>query len=153
MNINRFFVESLGWTYDCLWNNREFYSLYGYTIVDHGEWYISSKSDWYSIEYVDEELLKEFTELIKKKQEIIENPDKHTYLEYKEATENIRRFYSRNKKRKEKDKKPCPESERLWEEWESKQKKLTPEEEKEDIFNKLMDHLMSAYYKEEDNGD
>ena len=95
--MDRKFVESLGWTFGSSWANRDVYNLGDFMIIEHnGSWSIANGADWYAIEDTGEEMLTEFTNLIKKLYEIYNNPENHTLAEYFKAGEDIRTFYNKN---------------------------------------------------------
>lgn len=92
--MTRKFVESLGWKYSGLLNNREFYDFRGFTLVEHnGEWSIAKKGYWYGTDDVDEKMLTEFTDLIKTYYKIYDESEHHTLFEYQVAIEDITNFY------------------------------------------------------------
>ena len=94
--MDRKFVESLGWEYACLWNNRDFYQFHGLQIMEHnGSWSITRGEDNYFIEDVGEEMLTEYTNLVKKFCEIYDDPENHTLAEYNKAVKAIKDFYDK----------------------------------------------------------
>ena len=94
--MNREFVEKLGWKSNGYWANREVFSQYHYTIIEHnGCWYIPKDDDLYYIENVDEKILEEFTYILKTKHKIETNPKEYTLFQYKECIENLLDFYDK----------------------------------------------------------
>ena len=90
----------LGWIDSGWFNNRTIYTLGGYQIVEHNcDWFISKSNEWssslYKIWVKDEEIIREFTDLIKKVMENMSNPDKCTLAEYWENKKNIQEFYNK----------------------------------------------------------
>lgn len=90
----------LGWIDSGWFSNRTIYTLGGYQIVEHNcDWFISKSDNWssslYKIWVRDEEIIREFTDLIKKVMENMSNPDKCTLAEYWENTKNIQEFYNK----------------------------------------------------------
>ena len=90
----------LGWIVSGWFSNRTIYTLGGYQIVEHNcDWFISKSDNWssslYKIWVKDEEIIREFTDLIKKVMENMSNPDKCTLAEYWENKKNIQEFYNK----------------------------------------------------------
>lgn len=90
----------LGWIVSGWWDNRTTYTLGGYQIVEHNcDWFISKSNEWssslYEIWVRDEEIIREFTSLIKKVMENMSNRDKCTLAEYWENKKNIQEFYNK----------------------------------------------------------
>ena len=92
--MDRKFVENLGWKYSGNWANRDFYCIGEFQIIDHNDdWCISRDEDWYAIDVDGEEILSEFTNLVKKYYEIYNDPENHTLAEAFKAKKSISNFY------------------------------------------------------------
>ena len=91
--MDRKFVESLGWEYVDLWANREFFHYGNFTIMEHNcSWSVVKGGDNYFIEGLDEEMLTEYTNLIKDYYKVCNDPENHTLAEYWKAVEGIGKF-------------------------------------------------------------
>lgn len=90
------FVESLGWKYNCLWNNREFYSIEHFNILNHiNDWFIVLDDDLYHLKITSADMLVEYTNLIKTFLNIKHNPDIFTLKQYIAAENNIKDFFQK----------------------------------------------------------
>ncbi len=93
------FVKSLGWKKSGDWANRDFYTFMGhrnFNLVEHnGCWFISKNDDWYFIEDATDEMIAEFTDIIKEIQYCEKNPDKVTLAEYNKSLSKLKNFYSK----------------------------------------------------------
>ena len=97
--MDREFVESLGWKYKYNWANRDFYKIGQYYILEHnGDWFICVDDDLYFFQIKFKHTLEEYTNLIKKRTEIVNAPTKHTLQEYWDINNEIDDFYTKCKK-------------------------------------------------------
>ena len=104
--ITKDFVESLGWTVDFLWNDKTmfFYKDTNYSIFEYnGDWGIMDPyAKSFELIYCDmtSEHIKNFTELIKSLEQILDNPLTTTGLyDFIEASAKMRAFVKEMKER------------------------------------------------------
>ena len=103
--ITKEFVESLGWKFDYLWNNRMMFSYKdsNYSIFEHnGDWGIMDPyAKSFEFIYCDmtSEHIKNFTELIKSLEQILDNPTATALYDFIEASAKMRAFVKEMKER------------------------------------------------------
>ena len=104
--ITKDFVESLGWTVDFLWNDKTMFSYKdtNYSIFEYnGDWGIMDPyAKSFELIYCDmtSEHIKNFTELIKSLEQILDNPLTTTGLyDFIEASAKMRAFVKEMKER------------------------------------------------------
>ena len=96
--ITKEFVESLGWKFDYLWNNRAMFSYKdsNYSIFEHnGDWGIMDPYSKFELIYCNmrPEHIKNFTDLIQNLEQILDNPLTTTGLyDFIEASAKMRAF-------------------------------------------------------------
>ena len=60
-------VESLGWKYRTTWTNRAIYNIGPFRLVEHNcSWSIAKDDDLYYIEDADENIIREYTDIVTK---------------------------------------------------------------------------------------
>ena len=104
--ITKEFVESLGWTADFLWNDKTMFSYKdtNYSIFEHnGDWGIMDPyAKSFELIYcgMTSEHIKNFTELIKSLEQILDNPLTTTgFYNFIEASTRMRAFVKEMKER------------------------------------------------------
>lgn len=93
-------LTDLGWVNSGWFNNRTIYTLGRYQIVEHNcDWFISKSDEWssslYKVWVRSEDVIREFTALVKNVMENMSKPDKCTLAEYWENCKKIQEFYNK----------------------------------------------------------
>lgn len=102
--ITKEFVESLGWKFDYLWNNRMMFSYKdsNYSIFEHnGDWGIMNPYSKFELIYCNmrPEHIKNFTNLIKSLEQILDNPTATALYDFIEASTKMKDFVKKMKAR------------------------------------------------------
>lgn len=90
-------VKSLGWKHTGTWANRELYSIGKYfQLVEHnGCWFISKGEDFYYVEDADENMIREFTDIVKRIMKNLKNPDDYTFGDWHDNLAQLKEFYDK----------------------------------------------------------
>ena len=102
--ITKEFVESLGWKFDYLWNNRAMFSYKdsNYSIFEHnGDWGIMDPYSKFELIHCNmrHENIKNFTDLIKSLEQILDNPTPTALYDFIEASAKMKTFVKEMKDR------------------------------------------------------
>ena len=99
------FIKSLGWVETGFWANRTFYGFPcvpdGQMVEHNGDWFISNGVDTYCIENPSNEMIAEYTGLLKRYAEVMAEPERHTVRELMDTKAALKDFFKRSEEEAE----------------------------------------------------
>lgn len=103
------FIKSLGWVETGFWANRAFYGYpfgsagktFGQLVEHNNDWSISKGDDTYCIENPSNEMIAEYTGLVKRYAEVVTEPERHTVRELMDTKAALKDFFKRSEEEAE----------------------------------------------------